>query len=103
MPTEATVMEALQPVEDPELNRSVVDLQLVKSVVVNDSFIRVTLALPSPEYPRRGELRDRVSAALNAVPGVGSVAIDLAVMTEAEQKALVSRLQPARVSTPEKK
>ncbi|HKY74818.1 MAG TPA: Mrp/NBP35 family ATP-binding protein [Acidimicrobiia bacterium] len=91
MPTEATVMEALQAVEDPELNRSVVDLQMVKSVVVNDRFIRVTLALPSPEYPRRAELRDKVSAAL---AGMGSVAIDLAVMTEAEQKALVARLQP---------
>jgi len=95
MPTEATVMEALQPVEDPELNRSVVDLQMVKSVVVNDRFIRVTLALPSPEYPRRGELRDRVAAALASQ---GSVAIDFAVMTEAEQKALVSRLQPAGAS-----
>jgi ATP-binding protein involved in chromosome partitioning len=95
MPTEATVMEALQAVEDPELNRSVVDLQMVKSVVVNDVGVRVTVALPSPEYPRRAELRDRVSAAMMAVPGVGSLAIDLAVMTEAEQKALVSRLQPS--------
>jgi ATP-binding protein involved in chromosome partitioning len=91
VPTEATVMEALQAVEDPELNRSVVDLQMVKSVVVNDRFIRVTVALPTAEYPRRTELRDRVSAALAPM---GSVAIDLAVMTEAEQKALVARLQP---------
>ena len=94
MPTEASVIEALQPVEDPELNRSVVDLQMVKSVSVNDRFVRVTIALPTPEYPRRGDLRDRVSAALGAVPGVESVAIDLAVMSEAEQKALVSELQP---------
>jgi ATP-binding protein involved in chromosome partitioning len=94
VPTEATVMEALQPVEDPELNRSIVDLQMVKSVVVNDRFVRVTVALPSPEYPRRGELRDRVGAALATVFEADSVAIDLAVMTEAEQKALVGRLQP---------
>jgi ATP-binding protein involved in chromosome partitioning len=60
-------------------------------VVVNDRFIRVTVALPTAEYPRRTELRDRVSAALAPM---GSVAIDLAVMTEAEQKALVARLQP---------
>jgi ATP-binding protein involved in chromosome partitioning len=57
-------------------------------------MLRVTVALPSQEYPRRAELRDRVAAALAAVPGVESVAIDLAVMSEAEQKALVSRLQP---------
>jgi ATP-binding protein involved in chromosome partitioning len=94
VPTESSVMEALQPVEDPELNRSVVDLQMVKSVSVNDHVIRVTVALPTAEYPRRAELRDRVTAAVSAVPGVSSVAIDLAVMSEDEQKALVGRLQP---------
>jgi ATP-binding protein involved in chromosome partitioning len=82
-------------VEDPELNRSIVDLQMVKNVSVNEHMLRVTVALPSQEYPRRTELRDRVSAALSAIPGVDSVAIDLSVMTEAEQKALVAQLQPA--------
>ncbi len=94
MPTESSVMEALQPVEDPELNRSVVDLQMVKSVSVNDHLIRVTVAMPSPEYPLRAELRDRVTAAISRIPGVSSVAVDLSVMTEAEQKALVAQLQP---------
>jgi len=94
LPTESSVIEALQPVEDPELHRSVVDLQMVKSVSVNDHMIRVTVAVPSADYPLRGELRDRVSAAISAVPGVSSVAVDLAVMSEDEQKALVTRLQP---------
>ena len=95
MPTESSVLEALQPVHDPELNRSVVDLEMVKSVSVNDSLVRVTVAMPAAEYPLRGELRDRVSAAIAAVPGVGSVAVDLSVMNEEEQKALVGRLQPS--------
>ena len=94
MPTESSVIEALRPVQDPELNRSVVDLQMVKSVSVNDQLVRVTVAMPSPEYPLRTELRDRVQTAVSAVPGVGSVAVDLAVMSEDEQKALVTRLQP---------
>jgi ATP-binding protein involved in chromosome partitioning len=67
---------------------------MVKSVSVNDQIVRVTVSVPSPEYPLRTELRDRVSAAVSAVPGVGSVAVDLAVMSEAEQKALVTLLQP---------
>jgi ATP-binding protein involved in chromosome partitioning len=79
LPTESSVIEALRAVEDPELNRSVVDLQMVKSVSVNDHLVRVTVSVPSPEYPLRTELRDRVSAAVSAVPGVGSVAVDLAV------------------------
>ncbi|HZQ80110.1 MAG TPA: Mrp/NBP35 family ATP-binding protein [Acidimicrobiia bacterium] len=95
MATESSVIEALQAVQDPELHRSVVDLQMVKSVAVNDHLVRVTVAVPTPEYPLRTELRDRVSAAVSAVPGVSSVAVDLAVMNEAEQKALVELLQPA--------
>src|SRR5438105_14442886 len=67
---------------------------MVKSVSVNDHLVRVTVAVPSSDYPLRNELRDRVSAAVSAVPGVSSVAIDLAVMSEAEQKALVTLLQP---------
>jgi ATP-binding protein involved in chromosome partitioning len=88
------VIEALQPVQDPELNRSVVDLQLVKSVAVNGDMVRVTVAVPAQDYPLRATLRDRVQAAVAAVPGVGSVAVDLAAMSEAEQKALAARLQP---------
>jgi ATP-binding protein involved in chromosome partitioning len=67
---------------------------MVKSVAVNDHLVRVTVAAPTPEYPLRKELRDRVSSAVSAVPGVSSVAVDLAVMNEAEQKALVELLQP---------
>ena len=94
MVTESAVIEALQPVQDPELNRSIVDLQMVK-VSSTDRGIRLTVAVPSAEYPRRAELRDRVHAALAALPDGARVAVDLAVMTEAEQKALVSRLQPS--------
>jgi ATP-binding protein involved in chromosome partitioning len=93
VPTESAVIEALQPVVDPELNRSIVDLQMVK-VTPTDRGIRVTVAVPSAEYPRRAELRDRVHEALAAVPDGRMIAVDLSVMTEAEQKALVGRLQP---------
>ena len=94
MPTEATVLEALRPIQDPELRRSLVDLEMVKSVSITHGFVRVTVALPAPEYPARNEVRDRVSAALYTVPGVESVIVDFAGMSEADQAALASRLQP---------
>jgi ATP-binding protein involved in chromosome partitioning len=94
MPTEAAVIEALRPIDDPELRRSLVDLEMVKSVSVTHGFVRVTVALPAPEYPSRAEVRDRVAAAVGAVPGVESVTVDFASMSEAEQQALALRLQP---------
>ena len=100
MPTEAAVIEALRPVADPELRRSLVDLEMVKSVSVNHGFVRVTVAVPGPDYPSRAEVRDRVAAAVGTVPGVESVTVDFASMSEAEQQALARRLRPAGPNGP---
>ena len=35
MPTEAEVLEALRPVEDPELHRSIVDLDMVRGIAID--------------------------------------------------------------------
>jgi ATP-binding protein involved in chromosome partitioning len=94
MPTEEAVLEALRPVEDPELRRSMVDLEMVKTVSVTHGFVRVNVALPSSDYPSRAELRDRVVAAATTVPGVETVTVDFATMAEAEQAALARRLRP---------
>jgi len=32
MPTEAEVLDALRPVEDPEINQSIVDLDMVRTI-----------------------------------------------------------------------
>lgn len=94
MPTEASVIEALRLVEEPELRRSIVDLEMVKGISVNNGFVRVTVALPAAEYPQRAEVRDRVTEAVAGLPDVQTVTVDLAVMSEGEQKALAGRLRP---------
>ena len=95
MPTEVDIIEALRPVQDPELRRSIVELDMVKAVSVNGGYVRVTVALPAQEYPPRGELRDRVTSTLTGVSGVDSALVDLTVMSEAEQQTLADRLRPA--------
>ena len=95
MPTEAELIEALRPVEDPELRQSIVDLEMVKSASATGAFVRVEVALPSPEYPLRSEIRDRVTSALGDMEGVDAVVVDLTVMSDAEQKALGARLRPS--------
>lgn len=94
MPTEASVIEALRLVEDPELRLSIVDLEMVKGISVNNGFVRVTVALPAAEYPLRAEVRERVTEAVAGLPDVETVTVDLAVMSEGEQKALAGRLRP---------
>nr|MDQ6929006.1 metal-sulfur cluster assembly factor [Actinomycetota bacterium] len=93
MPTEAEVLEALRPVQDPELHRSIVDLDMVRAVRVDGSSVAVTVALTIAGCPLRAEITDRVTSAVEALAGVVAVDVDLTVMTDEERHALRERLQ----------
>ncbi len=93
MPTEAQVLEALRPVQDPELNRSIVDLDMVRGIRVDGGSVGVTVALTVAGCPLRAEITSRVTAATQALEGVIDVAVDLTVMTDEERAALRDRLQ----------
>ena len=51
MPTESDVLEALRPVEDPEIHRSIVDLDMVKEVAIDGGAVKVTVALTVSGLP----------------------------------------------------
>jgi ATP-binding protein involved in chromosome partitioning len=93
MPTQDEVLEALRPVEDPELHRSIVDLDMVRAVDVAGDRVRVTVALTVAGCPLRTEITRRVSEAVVALDGVGAVDVDLTVMTDEERQALTQRLR----------
>ena len=82
------VIKALQPVEDPELHRSIVDLGMVRDVDVNKGDVKVTIALTVAGCPMRNEIQNRVNAAVLALKGVTSVDLDFSVMNDAEREAV---------------
>jgi len=90
--TEAAVIEALRPVEDPELHRSIVDLGMVKSVRIDGPSVGVQIALTVAGCPLRNEIQRRVTDAVTALDGVGTTDLDFTVMTEQELSALRQRL-----------
>jgi ATP-binding protein involved in chromosome partitioning len=73
MIAEAEVLEALRPVTDPELHRSIVDLGMVERILVEGDHVSVTVAL----------------TVVGAVPGVAGVSVELTVMSD-EQRARVA-------------
>ena len=96
MATQEQVLEALRPVEDPELHRSVVDLDMVRAIQFgDDGRVGVTIALTVAGCPLRAEITDRVTRAVGALDGVRAVDVDLTVMTDDERAALRDRLAPA--------
>ncbi|HET7488394.1 MAG TPA: Mrp/NBP35 family ATP-binding protein [Acidimicrobiales bacterium] len=90
--TEAQVIEALRPVQDPELGRSIVDLGMVKDVRIDGGDVAVLVALTVAGCPLRAEITDRVTTALRPVEGVGAVTVDMTVMTDEERAAVRERM-----------
>ena len=96
MATNAEVMNALKKVMDPELHRSVVDLNMVRDLSVKDGRVSFVLALTIPECPLRDQLERDARAAVQPLPGVREVHIMLGAMTEEERRAVLgTKEQPA--------
>ena len=93
--THDQIIDALRPVEDPEIHRSIVELGMVRSI---DPRRRRQRGRPHrPHRPRLpAEARDHQTAcsgAVAALDGVTSVAVDFTVMTDQEREALRIQLQ----------
>jgi ATP-binding protein involved in chromosome partitioning len=97
--SEAQVLEALRPVQDPELHRSIVDLDMVRRIEIDDSRVAVTVALTVAGCPLRAEITNRVDAAVTALDGVDALDLDFTVMTDDERAALRTKLHGDPAST----
>ena len=91
--TEEQVIEALRPVEDPELHRSIVDLGMVRDITIAETDVTIQIALTIAGCPLRSEIDNRVSGAVQALDGVSTSAIDFTVMTDEERVAVRELLQ----------
>ena len=71
------VMAALSKVEDPELHRDIVSLNMVRDLKVDGSTVSMTLMLTTPACPLTGPFKESVEQALLAVPGVSEAKVAL--------------------------
>jgi ATP-binding protein involved in chromosome partitioning len=94
MVAESAIREALVGVIDPELRRSVVELDMVRAVDVRDRHVDVTIALTVAGCPMKADLESQVRGRVGAVEGVESVGVTFGVMTQEQRTALRERLHP---------
>ena len=71
------VQSCVAGVSDPELGRTLGNLNMVKTVSVEADPIRVTIELPTHAYPGKEELATSISTSIQeGVAGVGNVTVD---------------------------
>jgi ATP-binding protein involved in chromosome partitioning len=86
MVTEATVLDALKVVKDPDLHQDIVALGFVKNLrITGDDGNRVsfTIELTTPACPVKDQMRDQASAAVSALPGVTAVDVQMTASVRA--------------------
>ena len=76
-PTREQVLDALRTVNDPELQKDLVTLGMIKHLQVTDSQVTLTVELTTPACPLRNMIRDDVERAVRAVPGVQKVQVEM--------------------------
>jgi Mrp family chromosome partitioning ATPase len=82
------VIQALQGVMDPELNRSLVELGMVRHVEVTDGFVTIALALTTLECPLSHRILADARKAVFMLDGVRQVDVVLEEMSAEEKQRL---------------
>lgn len=86
--TEELVIEALRPVQDPELHRSIVELEMVRRVDLAPPQVTVAVDLTIAGCPLRNEINRAVTDAVKALDGVEDVVVEFGVMTDEQRENL---------------
>jgi ATP-binding protein involved in chromosome partitioning len=84
-PTKERIIEALRGVNDPELHKDLVTLNMVKNVAVCDGHVRVGIELTTPACPLKDQVRGDVEAAVRRVEGVERVEVEFTAQVRGGQ------------------
>jgi len=75
----------LRTVMDPELHKDLVTLNMIKSVAVEGSRVRVHVELTTPACPLKDRIKSDVERALRALPGVQTVELEWSAQVRASR------------------
>ena len=92
MPSREEILKALEAVIDPELRRSIVELEMVRSIDSADGLVRVTVSLTTPGCPIRSHFETAVRQAVGALAGVQRVEVGFDVLSDKEKAGLQQKL-----------
>ena len=92
--TEQQVLEALKPIEDPELHLGIVDLGLIYGADINPSpegdEVKLTMTFTSPFCPYGPQLKASVQRTLATLPGVKTAAVNIVFTPSWDPRTMAS-------------
>jgi ATP-binding protein involved in chromosome partitioning len=96
---ENKIIDALKEVNDPELGRSIIDLDMVEKISQSDGTVNVTIKLTIPGCPLKHRFQEEVTAALMPIEGVEKVKLNFSSM-KPQERAAVAKKMTGRAESP---
>lgn len=85
------IYDALRNVDDPELKRSLVDLNMIKGVSEEKGHVKVVVNLTTMGCPLKNAMKEDILKEVGALDGVKSVEVEFGEMTQEEKEKIFGR------------
>ncbi|MGG0654982.1 P-loop NTPase [Rummeliibacillus pycnus] len=97
MLTNENILNVLKKIDDPELHKSIVDLNMVRNIQVDGTHISLDVILTIQGCPLKAKIQQDIEQALKEI-GASSVSIKFGSMTDNERRSLTASLKSQSVS-----
>jgi ATP-binding protein involved in chromosome partitioning len=89
--TKQNVLAALGKVQDPELHKDLVSLNMIRDLEIVDNHVSFVIVLTTPACPLKSQIENEARQAVAAIPGVDSVDIkfDASVPNDGRARGLL--------------
>lgn len=89
--TQEAVLAALSKVQEPELHKDLVTLNMIRDLTIDEEKVSFTVVLTTPACPLRGRIESEARQAVMTVPGVTTVQIkmDASVPSDGRPRGLL--------------
>ena len=75
--SQETILAALSKVQEPELHRDLVTLNMIQDLEIKRDTVQFTIILTTPACPLRGTIEKQAREAVMAIPGVKTVTVKM--------------------------
>jgi ATP-binding protein involved in chromosome partitioning len=86
--TQDTVLRALSTVQEPELHRDLVTLNMIRDVTISGGEVGFTIMLTTPACPLRAQMEQEATAAVKALSGVTAVNVRFAAEVRQDHRII---------------
>ncbi|MFZ5948862.1 MAG: iron-sulfur cluster carrier protein ApbC [Stygiobacter sp.] len=94
------ILNALRKVNDPDLHKDLVTLNMIKEININNNDVSVVVELTTPACPLKGKIEeDCVAAIKNEIPNVGKVQVTMSAKVQPSLTQKMNQLLPGVKNT----